>query len=363
MRASGRPACWRLAGSCLPAGGGMGLLSVGLRPGFCSRLCGSATGGKQHGSETELTSLLPGHPTDIGSEKTGTDASAYPMRAVLPAFWRHFRPFLAASARGKMLSLMTLALCLCSAGLSIWISYVSRDFQSALSDKNQEGFYSGIAKFVGVILIAIPLDSSFGYVQAHLALSWRIWLTERLLGQYFADEAFYRLSRPALQAIDPVASAGKASFQAAAAAAEPVALDNPDQRICQDVASFTASSLGLLVLLFEKSLNLLGFAGVLWSISPKLVFFLIAYALAGSFLSLRVFGKPIISSNAAMLRQEADLRYSLLRVRENAEAIAFYRAGHAERTVVLRRLALLLGTRSTLIWWQRCLTIFQVRHT
>eukprot|EP01049_Picozoa_sp_SAG25_P006813 SAG25_NODE_531_length_7152_cov_5.755707_9_plen_427_part_00 len=374
LSAAAAAAAGWLAGAWRPysANSTMGsILSGGTRRGVCERIFGgvaAAATATVGASEVELTSLLPPESSGGGTHQhqqhgLGSSSSCtaahdapppkYPLRDVVPAFWRHFRPFISRSMRGRVLSVATVVLCLMSSALSIWISYVSRDFQSALSKKDAEGFYLGIAKFVGVILIAIPLDSTFGYVQSHLALAWRMSFTERLLGQYFANQSFYRLSRPALQAKSNADGTQRGKAEA---------LDNPDQRICQDVASFTGSSLMLLVLLFEKSLNLLGFAGVLWSISPRLVTFLIAYAAAGSYLSLRVFGRPIISSNAEMLRQEADLRYALTRVRENAEAIAFYRADGSERGVVLRRLALLLGTRTTLIWWQRCLTIFQMSY-
>ena len=155
------------------------------------------------------------------------------------------------------------------------------------------------------------MDSTFSYVQSHLALCWRVWLTERLLGQYFDFNAFYRLSRPSLSLQTNDASQSPLNSEAATASGM---LDNPDQRICQDVAGFTASSVVLTVTLLQKSLNLLGFGGVLWSISPKLTMFLFLYALSGSFLTVRIFGRPIVSSNAAILRQEADFRYALLRV-------------------------------------------------
>ena len=303
---------------------------------------------KQGADEAELATLLPS--AEGGGAAGATDAQAASLRKLLPAFKRHFWPFLKDSGRGRFLAASTLALCLLSAALSVYISYTARDFNSALTEKDTDGFYSGILKFVGVILFAIPLDATFGFVQSHLALCWRVWLTERLLGQYFSHNAFYRLSRPSLQAGGEDAASG-------------AVLDNPDQRICQDVAGFTASSIVLTVTLLEKSLNLVGFSSVLWSISPKLTVFLFLYAFSGSYFTVHIFGSPIITSNAAILRQEADLRYALLRVREHAEAIAFYRAGGSERQVVQSRLGTLLSSRTLLIWWQRNMTGFQLCYT
>ena len=66
--------------------------------------------------------------------------------------------------------------------------------------------------------------------------------------------------------------------------------------------------------------------------------------------------------NAAILRQEADFRYALLRVREHAEAISFYRAGGTERGLVTARLGAVLGSATTLIWWRRNLEAFQLSY-
>ena len=78
-------------------------------------------------------------------------------------------------------------------------------------------------------------------------------------------------------------------------------------------------------------MQLVAFSAVLWSISHVLVGLLAVYALLGTVVALYVFGNPLIHLNFWQLRREADFRFSLMRVRENAESIAFYRGEAQER--------------------------------
>lgn len=82
--------------------------------------------------ESEMVTLLPAGGGALGSGGAGSDAHATAVRSLLPAFWRHFWPFLKANPRGRFLAGSTLFFCLLSAGLSIYISYTARDFNSAL---------------------------------------------------------------------------------------------------------------------------------------------------------------------------------------------------------------------------------------
>lgn len=75
-------------------------------------------------------------------------------------------------------------------GLFVVMSYVQRDFSSALSGKDIPGFYRAIWKFVGIIVIAAPLYAYYHYMQDLLSLEWRVWLTEYLLSSYFCITVF-----------------------------------------------------------------------------------------------------------------------------------------------------------------------------
>ena len=106
-----------------------GAASAFLRPN--AGICGWLWRKQAKPDETELATLLPGGDGG-GSGAGGADAHATAVRQLLPAFWRHFWPFLRSSGRGRFLAGSTLFLCLLSAGLSIYISYTARDFNSAL---------------------------------------------------------------------------------------------------------------------------------------------------------------------------------------------------------------------------------------
>jgi putative ATP-binding cassette transporter len=106
-------------------------------------------------------------------------------------------------------------------------------------------------------------------------------------------------------------------------------------------------------------LQLIAFSGVLWSISRWLVLFLLLYAAAGTAITFLVFGHAMIGLNFQQLRREADFRFSLVRIRENAESIAFYRGEAEESARVKRRFAEVFTVFNKLIRWTLSLSLFQ----
>ena len=84
-------------------------------------------------------------------------------------------------------------------------------------------------------------------------------------------------------------------------------------------------------------LTVIAFSGVLWGISRTLVIFLVVYALAGTVFATAVFGRPLVKLNFEQLKKEANFRFGLIRIRENAESIAFYRGEEQESNQVKDR--------------------------
>jgi putative ATP-binding cassette transporter len=145
----------------------------------------------------------------------------------------------------------------------------------------------------------VPVWGLYYFVRDTLGLRWRHWLTQRFLARYLGQHAFYRLNAV-------------------------TALDNPDQRISEDINSFTQQSLYFLMVGLGSLIDLVAFAGVLWSISRPLVLFLVGYAALVTFVTTSVFGRRLIGLNFRQLRREADFRFGLVRLREQAEPIAFH---------------------------------------
>jgi putative ATP-binding cassette transporter len=200
-------------------------------------------------------------------------------------------------ARG-MLALLVLLL-LAQTLAAVLLNEQTGEFTSALAARDADRFWAAIRLCIVVSLVAAPVYALYFFVRDTLGIRWRRWMTHRFLGAYLADHTFYRLN-----AADDI--------------------DNPDQRIAEDIHTFTQQSLYFLMVALGALIQLLAFTGVLWSISRELVFFLIAYAIAGTALTTLVFGKALIGLNFLQLRREADFRFSLIRIREHAEAIALH---------------------------------------
>lgn len=212
------------------------------------------------------------------------------------------------------------------------------EFTSALAAKDIDRFWLSIQKSLLILVIGEPVFGFYYYVRDRLALHWRRWLTRDFLGDYFSHRAYYQLN----------ASAD---------------IDNPDQRIAEDISTFTQRSLQFLMVLFGALLQLVAFSGVLWSISQELVVFLIIYAAAGTAVTLLVFGKILIGLNFYQLKREANFRFSLVRIRENAEAIAFYRGEARESSLVGGYFDAVFQNLSKLIRVQLKLNLFQFGYS
>lgn len=222
-------------------------------------------------------------------------------------------------------------------GFSVLFNQESGEFTSALAAMDAPRFWASIRRFTGILIAAVPIYALYYWVRDTLALSWRRWLTEMLLARYFSHRAYYRLN----------ALAG---------------LDNPDQRLAEDVNSFTGQSLYFLMVVLGAVIELAAFTGVLWAISQPLVYFLIVYAAGASVFTAVMFGQRLISLNFLQLRCEADFRFGLVRVREHAESIAFHRGEVPEQAALLQRFAALFDNYRQVLGWQFRLNLFQYAH-
>ena len=143
------------------------------------------------------------------------------------------------------------------------------------------------------------MKAGYYYVRETLILKWRSWLTSHILTRYFAHNAFYQL---------------KIGIKSDDDDDVVIKLDNPDQRICEDVAAFTSRFVDLFLIAFRYTISTLSFMGILWSIAPELVVVLVCYASAGTFLSVRIFGSKLASIAYDTSRKEGNLRHGLVRV-------------------------------------------------
>ncbi|DBB06377.1 hypothetical protein WJX77_005903 [Trebouxia sp. C0004] len=218
--------------------------------------------------------------------------------------------------------------------LLLRISYAQAAFQTTMSKRDEEGFMKAVKRFVLIILMACPLFAIADWVEQRLTLEWRNWLTSYLLRAYFADRAFFKLKQQA------------------------GSLDNPDQRICDDVPAFTDASTKLIMSAVRQLLNCVVFAGLLWTVTPKLVWFLFVYAGVGTYVTTSAFGKRLMQLHFATVQREGDLRFDMVRTRENAESIAFYNGEAREMGVASRCLHNLVAIARIRINWSACLSLW-----
>ncbi len=225
-----------------------------------------------------------------------------------------------------------LGLCIAVGVVQLFLSYAMRDLVNALSQRDRDGWVLGIWKFVAVCLVSVPIGVFYRYSQERLSLAWRRWLTQHLIKRYFFNRAYYRIR-----------------------ATESV--DNPDQRIAEDARLFTTGVLNFFLVIVNSLVTLAGFLGVLWFVSRGLVLVLFLYAAAGTTISV-LFGRRFVGLYFNQYQKEATFRYGLVRVRDNAESIAFFRGEKREHRDLIERLNGVLDNSLWIIGWTRSLGFF-----
>lgn len=225
------------------------------------------------------------------------------------------------------------AMTLLNSGISVVFSFVSRDFYNALNARNEALFYEKVEYFFLAILVAIPVSVYYRFLREKLSLYWREALTSKMLDKYYADRTYYVMEMMR-------------------------EIDNPDQRITEDVRAFTRTSLDFFISIFTAIIDLVSFAAILYQIYPGLFWAIIVYAGGGSYVTTQL-GKDLVSKNYNKFKREADFRFSLIRTRENAEAIAFYDPeAKLEQASLWKTFKLVLDTQLDIVKIQRNLEVF-----
>jgi putative ATP-binding cassette transporter len=239
-------------------------------------------------------------------------------------------------ARGLVALLVLLMLT--ETWFNVYLNKQTGELTSALAARESARFWHAIRLYCASLVVAVTVYSYYYYVRDQLSLHWRRWLTHTMLRRYFANRSFYKILRDD-------------------------AIDNPDQRISEDIATFTSRSISFLLIFGGAVLQLLAFSQVLWSISKILVYFLVFYAVVGTWVTLGVFGGKMVSLNFHQLKREANFRFGLVRIRENAESIALYGGEHQEQSQVRSLFGAVFANMDKLIRWSLRLSFFQYTYS
>ncbi|MGI4849362.1 MAG: ABC transporter ATP-binding protein/permease [Janthinobacterium lividum] len=235
--------------------------------------------------------------------------------SLLNPFWRSEQRW---RARGLLLAIIALTLGMVY--LNVLLNQWNGDFYNALESKNFPVFTQQLWRFSYLAFFYIGVAIYKIYLTQALEIRWRGWMTQQYMTRWLDQRAYYHIE------------------QARRA-------DNPDQRIAEDLKFLTSGSLTLSLGLFSSLVTLCSFVGILWSLSGPvsfmiahrswtipgyMVWFAIAYAGIGS-LVIALVGKPLIGQSFMQQRFEADFRFGLIRIRENAEAVALYEGEKVEQ--------------------------------
>jgi len=219
-------------------------------------------------------------------------------------FKKAIRSFWGSRERGRAVMLCTVLVGFLFSinGLNVLNSYVGRDFISAIEHKNRHQFFTQAWFYLGVFGLSTVVAVMYRYAEERLGLLWRDWQTREVLTTYLDRRTFYHLEERGL-------------------------VPNPDQRIAEDIRTFTTATVSFVLMLMNGSFTAIAFSGVLWSISPRLFVVAVAYAVVGTLFTVFL-GKRLVGLNHQQLDKEANFRSELIHVRENAEGVAlFHREG------------------------------------
>lgn len=231
-------------------------------------------------------------------------------------FWRG-----ATAVRAWILTIAIMLFGLLQVVLAVRLNLWSADMFNALERRSGEGSATQLVIFAGIVTATMVVNATHLHVKRGLQLSWRRWLTERLTGEWMHDGNQFRLD----------AAGGVAT--------------NPDGRIAEDIRISTEAAVDVAHSLFYCSLLLVSFVGILWGLSGEvaigiggtefsvpghMVWLTFLYAGGGSLMAMYI-GRRLISAADHRQTMEANLRYALMRGRDNAESIALARGEANER--------------------------------
>ena len=257
----------------------------------------------------------------------------FPGHAVA-RYLKTIRLFFSSEARSSAIGWFAFLLCLLLSvnALNVANSDVGRDFMTAVSDRRWREFLTYAVLYAGVFVASSIVAAFYRFSEERLRLLWRTWLTGTLIDRYLSNNTFYRL-----QANDEV--------------------DNPDERITEDVKAYTQTTLAFFLLSLNALITSVAFLGVLWSITPGLVLAAIAYASIGSATTVFL-GRPLVRLANLQLQKEANLRYHLIQTRETAETVASMSAAPAMRDCLHQRLKHVVANNLKIITVTRNLGFF-----
>lgn len=257
-------------------------------------------------------------------------------------FWRLSGPYFKPNRRDPrswrplLTVLLLLAVTVINVRISVLLSNNGNALYTALQNKDAPAFWKTVVVFCVVAFIYVALNLGAVYISNLQIIRWRVWTNNQVVTDWLSGTAYHR----GRFVNDPI--------------------DNPEQRIQADVASFCNDSQDLVLGLIGSVLTLVSFTLILWQLSGPLTLggvtlpramVVIAYVfiILATFVAIRI-GRPLIRLNFLSERLSASYRYSLTRVRDNSEAIALYGGEGVEEQGLQTRFSAVIANAWALVF-------------
>ncbi|MBI6856058.1 ABC transporter ATP-binding protein/permease [Pseudomonas cichorii] len=273
-----------------------------------------------------------------------------PSGTFLPRVWKLITPYWRSEDRRMawLLLAAVIALSLFSVEISVQINSWYRDFYNALEKKDLASFTHLTLYFCAIAALAILVAVYRLYLTQMLTIRWRRWLTEQHFAKWLSHKNYYQLEQAGYT-------------------------DNPDQRLSEDLDEFTSRTLSLGIGLMSTVVSLVSFSVILWGVSGSvevmgvtihgyMFWAALVYAVVGSWLT-HLIGRRLIVLNNQQERFEADMRFALVRVRENAESIALYDGEPNEKQRLGNRFGMIWSNFRSIMKVQKSLTFFTAGYS
>ncbi|MCC6765903.1 MAG: ABC transporter ATP-binding protein/permease [Deltaproteobacteria bacterium] len=242
-----------------------------------------------------------------------------------------------AARAGAALLLLAIALELATVYSAVLVARTQAAVFDVLQDRDVKAFLGALGLQAAAMLGTILAGTFRIYVRQILEVRWRRKMTAEYLRRWMTPEAFWQLELHG------------------------AAMDNPDQRIAEDIRAYVASALGLSLSLLSSLAALASFGGMLWGLSrgwpialptgdvcvPGFLMWVAIGSAAFAMWITHVVGRKLVPINFDKLRYEADFRYGLVRFRDHVESVAFSRGEVIERRRLLQRFGSIVEN-----WWQ-----------
>ena len=226
---------------------------------------------------------------------------------------------------GMLILLLSLIICLVA--VTAFNSFILRQLVNVIDEKNLSGFTNNLFILVVSFVLITLLTGLSKFVREKMALDWYEWLNDYMLQKYFSNRAYYKIN-----------------FDSN--------IENPDQRLTQEIKPIAKTTLSFFATCVEKILEMIVFFVILWQISKTIGVVLIIYTTIGNLIAFYL-SQEFNNINQEELEVEANYNYAVTHVRNHAESIAFFQGEDQEFNILKKRFSSLIQTALQKINWER----------